>query len=407
MMIRDLIQETRRALLSNKIRSSLTILGIVIGIGSVIAMVSIGQGAQSDIESRIKSLGSNLLIIMPGSQRGVGSQVSQGRGSAQTLTTDDANAIMKEIKYIEAVSPEVSTRKQIIYKGKNTNTIIYGAVPEYLIVKNTILSQGSFITNQHLGMLSKVAVLGPDTRDNLFGPDFNPIGQTIRIDKINFTVIGVTEAKGASGFGSSDDVVYVPLTTAQHYLTGSKTLNTINVQVEKENLMSQVQEEINGLLLMRHGIADINSADFSIMNQADIVSAMSSVTGTFTLLLGAIAGISLLVGGIGIMNMMLTSVTERTKEIGLRKSVGAKKQDIRQQFLSEAVILTLIGGVIGIGLGWLISNLISRFGGITTSISLNPVLLAVGVSAVIGIVFGYYPAMRAARLNPIDALRYE
>jgi len=406
MLLIDLIEETQLALTANKIRSALTILGIVIGIGSVIAMISIGQGAQSNIESRIKSLGSNLLMIMPGSQRGVGSQVRGGMGSAQTLTIDDATAI-EEIEFVEAVSPEISTRKQVIAKGKNTNTSIYGVEPEYLKVKNTILEKGSFITEQHLKSLSKIAVLGPDTVLNLFGENSSPIGQKIKIDKINFTIIGVTAIKGGTGFGSSDDVIFVPLTTAQHYLTGSKTLSTINVNVTKESLMTVTQENINSLLLMRHNIANIEFADFRIMNQADIVSTMSSVTGTFTLLLGAIAGISLVVGGIGIMNMMLTTVTERTKEIGLRKSLGAKNKDISKQFLAEAVILTLIGGIVGIMIGWLTSALISKFSGITTTIALGPILLAVGVSAAIGIIFGYYPARRAANLNPIDALRYE
>lgn len=406
MLLLDLIEETQLALTANKIRSALTVLGIVIGIGSVIAMISIGQGAQTDIESRIQSLGSNLLMIMPGSQSGVGSQVRQGLGSAQTLTTADATAI-KAISSVDTVSPEVSSRKQVVVKGKNTNTSIVGATQDYPTVKNLAMTSGVFISEQQVKTSAKVAVLGPTARDDLFGEGVDPLGQKVRINKIDFTVIGVTAAKGGSGFTNADDLIIVPLITAQHYLTGNESLSTINVKVKAEKLMTAAQQEINALLLSRHNITNPLLADFRIMNQADIISAASSVTGTFTLLLGAIAGISLVVGGIGIMNMMLTTVTERTKEIGLRKSLGAKNQDIGKQFLAEAVLLTLIGGVIGVIVGWLASILISQLGSLTTKVSLGPVLLAFGVSAAIGIVFGYYPARRAANLNPIEALRYE
>ena len=407
MIISDLFQETYSALLSNKVRSGLTILGIVIGIGSVIAMVSIGQGAQSSIESSIQSIGSNLLMIMPGAQRGVGMQVSSGRGSAQTLKQDDADAIQKETTLAKAVAPELSGRYQVTAKGKNTNTSILGTTAAYPAVRNVEIAEGSFISDQNVRSMSKVAVIGPSARDDLFGENVNPIGQTIRIKKIDFKIIGITKAKGGSGFSSQDDMIFIPLSTAQRFLSGGDYVTTISVQAIDQDSMTALQEQITALLLDRHNISNLQLADFSIMNQADIVASASSITDTLTILLGAIAGISLIVGGIGIMNMMLTTVTERTREIGLRKAIGAKKKDINLQFLTESVMLTFIGGIAGIFLGWLLSFGVTQFGGIATKISATTILLAVGVSAAIGIIFGYYPAHRAASLNPIEALRYE
>jgi len=274
-------------------------------------------------------------------------------------------------------------------------------------VRNIEIEQGVFISQQNAQNLSKVAVLGPTTRDDLFGENSNPIGQTVRIKGMEFKIIGVTKSKGGTGFGSQDDRIFVPLSTAQRFLAGSDRVSTINVQVIDQNSMAMVQEQISSLLLSRHKISDPQLADFSIMNQADIISSASSITNTLSILLGSIAGISLVVGGIGIMNMMLTTVTERTREVGLRKAIGAKKKDISTQFLTEAVMLTFVGGVIGVFVGWIFSLAISKFGNINTSISLFSVLLAFGVSAAIGIIFGYYPARRAAKLNPIEALRYE
>ncbi len=407
MKIFDIAEETYFALSANKARSGLTILGIVIGISSVIALVSVGQGAQQTIQSSIESIGSNLIMVMPGSQRGVGTEVRGGMGSARTLTLEDSQAIEKEVQFVMSVAPEVSGRYQITSRGKNTNTSVTGTVASYAGVRKIELDEGVFITDQNVQSLSKVAVLGPDTRDDLFGEGYEAIGQTIRIKGIEFKVIGITKSKGGTGFGSRDDIIFIPLTTAQKFLVGGTYLSTINIEAESEEVMSDVQEQISSLLLSRHNIADPASADFSIMNQSDIVSAASSITQTFTLLLGAIAGISLLVGGIGIMNMMLTTVTERTREIGLRKAIGAKKKDISMQFLTEAVALTFTGGFIGVILGWLISYGINYFDVMQTSVTLYSVLLAFCVSAAIGIIFGYYPARRAASLNPIEALRYE
>ena len=409
MLVTDIFQETYSAIISNKTRSSLTILGIVIGIGSVIAMVAIGQGAQSSIQSSIQSIGSNLLMVMPGAPRSASGGVSAGRGNAQTLTIEDADAIKKEAVLAIAVAPDVSRRYQISVKGKNTNTntSVVGTVPAYSTVRNLSIDKGVFISEAQNKSAAKVAVIAPSTRDDLFGEGVDPVGKIIKINQSEYKIIGLTKSKGGSGFGNQDDQIYVPITTAQRYLSGSNNVSTISVQAKDEASLTTLQEQITALLLKRHKISTATQADFQIMNQADIVATASSVTGTFTILLAAIAGISLIVGGIGIMNMMLTSVTERTREIGLRKAIGAKRNDISTQFLVESVMLTFIGGVIGIIVGWLASQAVTKFAGITTTVSLSSILLAFGVSAGIGIIFGYYPARRAAKMNPIEALRYE
>jgi putative ABC transport system permease protein len=406
MLLADLFEETYLAIFSNKSRSGLTILGIVIGIGSVIAMVSIGQGAAGSIESRIQSMGSDLITVMPGFQRSF-SQVSSNRGSAQTLTIEDSKAIAKEVSFVQAVAPEVSRRYQVVAKGKNTNTQVVGTVAEYLSVRKVEMDSGSFITEQNILNQAKVAVLGPTTRDDLFGEGANPLGETIRINGINFKVIGVTKSKGGTGFGSQDDMVFIPITTAQKFLTGTDYVSTISVQAENSQVMADVQTGITNLLLSRHNISDPQLANFSTLTQQDILGAASSITNTMTILLAAIAGISLIVGGIGIMNMMMTTVTERTREIGLRKAIGAKRLDISLQFLSEAVTLTFIGGALGIILGSILAYGITAFTGMATKISLFSIILAFSVSAAIGIIFGYWPAQKAAKLNPIEALRYE
>lgn len=404
----DIIHETYTALLSNKVRTGLTMLGIIIGIGSVIAMVAIGQGAQGSIQANIQSLGANLIQVTPGSQGGPGSQVSQGRGTARTLTYDDAEAVGEELSTtIQAVSAELSSRYQVVGKGTNTNTTVMGATPEYPLVRNVSIAEGSFISDQNLKSLSKVAVLGPTARDDLFGEGASAIGQTIRVNGVQFKVIGVTVAKGGSGFQNQDDMIFIPLTSAQKFLAGANYVSTIAAQAISADAMSQAQTDITYLLLDRHKISDPASADFSILNQNDIVATASSVTQTFTILLAAVAGISLIVGGIGIMNMMLTTVTERTREIGLRKAIGAKRADINRQFLVEAIVITLLGGLIGVALGAAVSWGLTAFGVIQTKVSIGSIFLAFGVSVAIGIVFGYYPARRAGALNPIEALRYE
>ncbi len=407
MNVTDLAEETYLALSSNKVRSALTMLGIVIGIASVIAMVAIGQGAQAGIQASIQSVGSNLVLVLPGAQRGVGVQVSAGRGSAQTLTQGDADAIASSVQSLAGVAPELTRRYQVTAKGTNTNTSVIGTTPDYPAVRNVQIDQGRFITDQDLRSLGRVAVIGPTARDDLFGADAQAIGQIIKVNNIELRVVGITVAKGGSGFNNPDDAIYIPLASAQKLLAGSSFVSTISVAASSQDAMSAVQAQVTALLLARHNISDPAMADFNVLNQADIVATASSVANTFTVLLASIAGISLLVGGIGIMNMMLTSVTERTREIGLRKAIGAQREDITLQFLTEAVALTFLGGLIGVMLGLGVSWGVTKFAGIASQVSLGSIALAFGVSAGIGVLFGYYPAQRAARLNPIEALRYE
>jgi putative ABC transport system permease protein len=408
MLARDLSSEIYAALTVNKSRSGLTVLGIVIGIASVIIMVAIGRGAQDSIQASIQSIGSNLLMVRPGAERDRGSSVVGAQGSAQSLKWEDVEALRSEVTSIEAVAPEVSARnKQVTAAGKNTNTSVTGVTEEYATVRNVNIAEGVFITAGQVRTLAKVAVIGPDVATAIFGEGASSsIGKKLRIAETDFTVIGVTVPRGGTGFGSSDDVIYIPISTAQQFFTGNEYLSNINIQVKNDADMNTASDAVKTTLLASHRIIDATRADFSIMNQADIVSTASSVTGVFTTLLGAVAGISLLVGGIGIMNMMLTTVTERTREIGLRKAIGAEGADIRKQFLYEAIVLTFSGGAIGIFLGWLVSLLATAFG-LPASISSSSILLAFVVSTAIGIVFGYYPASRAARMNPIEALRYE
>lgn len=406
--IADLIEETFSAVSSNKTRSGLTMLGIVIGIASVIAMVAIGTGAQSSIEARISSLGANLLTIQPGAPRTFGSTVNAGRGNAQTLTRADASSLTS-LSGVKAVSPESTNRQQVVSNTSNTNTSVIGAVSAYPEVHNMSVAQGLWFTDSQVSGFAKVAVIGSTVQGDLFNgvATSTVIGQSIRINGLPFTIVGITASKGGSGFGNADNNVYIPLSTAQQFITGSIYVGSISVEAASQSVMDSVTTGITTALLARHKITDPAKADFNIINQADIASTASSVTGTFTALLAAIAGISLLVGGIGIMNMMLTTVTERTREIGLRKAIGAQRTDITMQFLAEAIVLTVMGGVIGIMLGWIISWGVAHFFAITTQVSVNSILLAFGVSAGIGILFGYYPAVRASKLNPIEALRYE
>jgi putative ABC transport system permease protein len=404
-MLKDLIQEVMWSLMGNKVRSGLTILGIVIGIASVITMVGIGQGSKKSIETQIESIGSNLIMIMPGSQSVGG--VRQSSGSAQSLTEEDVDILKEKVSSIKAIAPAVTGNYQITAKANNSNTQVIGTTVDYTSVKNVTVESGSFFTESQVRSSAKVAVIGPDTRDDLFGEEANPIGQTIRINKVIFQVIGVTKAKGGSGFNNQDDIVYVPMKTSQNYLAGNDYISNINITVNSQDEMTLAEEQITATLLESHGIESEEDADFRTMNQNDIISTASSITSTFTILLSSIAGISLLVGGIGIMNMMLTTVTERTREIGLRKAVGVRKFYINMQFLAEAVTLTFIGGIMGVVLGLVASYIITTFFSVSSSISLFSILLAFGVSAAVGIIFGFYPARQAANLSPIEALRYE
>ncbi len=394
-----------RALRRNKLRSSLTALGIIIGVASVVAMVALGNGAQARIESQISALGQNLLTIFAGSRRAGG--VNSGLGSASALTLEDADAIRREVPDVVAVSPEDTTSAQAIANGRNWSTTIAGEAPEYLEITDWKLADGSMFTARDVRSAAKVAVIGSETAHELFGP-LNPVGQTVRVKNMPFVIIGLLESKGTGMGGmNQDDRIIVPFTTAMRLLTGDKFLRSVSVQISGANRMDAAEQQITSLLRQRHRLSAGRDNDFSIFNQKQIADTVSSVTTIITLLLGAIGGISLLVGGIGIMNIMLVSVTERTREIGIRIAVGAQPADILLQFLIEAITLSVLGGTIGVLLGVGASDLVGRLTSFIPIVSTGSILLAFGVSCAVGVFFGFYPARKAALLNPIDALRYE
>ena len=398
----DLLKEAFRSLLSNKLRSGLTILGIIIGITAIIAMLSIGEGAKRQLAQSVENLGSNQLNVLPGFIQPGRGIVSAGRGTAQSLKMRDVDVI-KKIEGVKGVSPEISRRFQIVSSsGKNTNVLVIGVTPEYLLVRNSKVEKGYFFKENDL---NRFAVLGPTVSEDLFGEE-DPIGKTIRINKVNFKVIGVLEPKGSVGFINADEVVLIPLLVMQKILTGSEYLSLIAVQAESSELVDKVKDDITNALLKEHKVSPENQ-DFSVIAAQQFLNTFNALINTMTIFLASIAAISLVVGGIGIMNMMLTSVTERTKEIGLRKAIGAKKKEVLMQFLIESVILTLIGAIFGIILGSLISIGVSKFANITSEVSLYSIFLSLTFSSLVGIIFGYWPAKRAAELDPIVALRYE
>jgi putative ABC transport system permease protein len=379
----------------------------MIGVGAVISMVSIGSGASLSVTSRIRSLGSNLLTVLPGRAGERFGGVRGAAGTAQSLTYEDALAIERKIPAVKLVSPEFTGQAQVVYSRANVNTRIIGVTPVYQEVHNFFVAYGDFILPEDEKNQARVAVLGQDVVVELFPSGEDPIGKTIKIKNIPFRVIGIMEKKGQSGFQNLDDQVFIPLSTAQNRVFGEESLGSISVQVRSEEEMDSVSEQIKSLLLFRHNISNPEEADFFIMNQADILETMGQVSSTFTLLLGGIAAISLLVGGIGIMNIMLVSVTERTREIGLRKAVGAKRRDILLQFLIESTVLSLFGGILGLFTGVVGSYILSLAGGWPFIVTLNSILLAFLFSAAVGIFFGIYPARKASLLSPMEALRYE
>ncbi|HVN53793.1 MAG TPA: ABC transporter permease [Anaerolineaceae bacterium] len=399
------------SLTSNKLRSSLTILGIVIGVAAVVSMLAIGQGAENSISNSINNIGTNLLFISSGGGPGV--RVTNPKPlllSDVTVLSDPSQA--PDVEYVTGV---LNIRGDVSANGQDTSTSVVGVSPNYAVMRNLTVAEGEFITSDNINTRSAVAVIGTDVATNLFNRTDNIVGQTIRVQNQLFKVIGVLESKGGGGFGSQDNQVLVPITTAQSRLARRANRNQVDQILISAASSSQVQAaetEVTQILRSRHHLADNAQADFYILSQSDILSSASSITGTLTVFLGGIGGISLVVGGIGIMNIMLVTVTERTREIGLRKALGARKRDIRAQFLIESLLLSMLGGAIGVLLAWVISNLIAQISEangtpITPSISLNAVLLATFFSAGVGCFFGLYPANRAANLEPVEALRAE
>ena len=393
---------------THKLRSFLTILGIVIGVAAVITLMSIGRGAEAQIISNIESMGSDLITISPGARTFGG--VRSAAGGA-TLTMEDAEAISEQVPYISSVAPTYSSNLQLVVGSENMHSSVSGVTPEYWEVQNLEIASGAFFSEFDYQRGAKVTVLGSNVKETLFG-DADPIGQQMRVGSIVVRVIGVLDSKGAM-WGSPDDAIFIPLTAMQQTVAqprtaqGERVVSSIALTVSDEEQADYVVEEITSLLRIRHQLSPNEDNDFSIISMEEIAETVSEAIGTMTLLLGAIAAISLLVGGIGVMNIMLVSVLERTREIGIRKALGAKEHDIWLQFLIEAAFLTFAGGVIGVALGWVVSYFVSSTGLITTVVSADIVILAVSVSVGIGLFFGFYPAWNASRLNPIDALRSE
>ena len=405
MLFTELLKMAFLSLISNKLRTLLTMLGIIIGVASVVSLVAVGMGVKQNVTDSISKLGSNSLIVMAGGGNRTG--VRGGAGSMQTLKYDDAKSIKNKIKNINYVSPVVQGSYQVVAGNENWNTSVYGVIPEYAAIQSLTMQSGIFFSEHDVDVRSRVAVIGTTVATNLFGT-VNPVGKKIRVGNAPYTVIGLVASKGQSGMGQDqDDVVLVPLTTAQERLMGITYIRMINVQVADADKMDEVQANIEKLLRQRHRIRAGADDDFTVRNLTSIMETMNETATMITLLLGSIAGISLVVGGIGIMNIMMVSVTERTREIGIRKAIGATYSSIMLQFLIESTMISIIGGIIGIFLGIGVAQLISEFGNFKTVISSLSIMISFGFSLFVGIFFGMLPARKAAKLDPIEALRYE
>jgi putative ABC transport system permease protein len=403
--IKNLLKAALKSIQKNKMRSILTALGIIIGVAAVIVMVAIGKGASARIQAQISSLGTDLLMIRPGSSNRSG--VSMGAGSYNRLTFDDVDKIKEQATLVKAISPMVRSGGQVIGGGKNWSTSINGVTPDYLYIRNYEIESGEMFTDRDERSSKKVAVLGKTVADELFA-DEDPVGEKIRINNTPFMVIGVLKEKGQSGMGGDqDDVILAPATTVLYRLKGGQNIDMIYVSAISKDQMYAAQQELTTIMRTAHRLQTAEDDDFQIRNQADIIDMASATTKTLTILLGSIAAVSLIVGGIGIMNIMLVSVTERTREIGIRMAVGARSNDILTQFLSESIMLSLIGGIIGTLLAFVVTFVMRKFTSFTPQINPATVFLAFSFSAIVGVFFGFYPARKAALLNPIEALRYE
>ena len=393
-----------RGLTANKLRALLTMLGVIIGVGAVIIAIAIGQGSRAAVAASLQRLGTNVLTVLPGQQRNGG--ISFGLGTNVTLKLADAAAILKSCPSVLHVSPQVSKSAQVKYSDKNTSTTINGTSEFYPLISNHPIREGRYINADDIKSLKRVAVLGSDTATTLFGGQ-SPIGKTIRVAGQSFQVVGLLQPKGGQGFRNPDDGVYVPVTTAMRRLFGIQNVQNITCQARSDGLMSRAQDEIEAVMRKQHRLGDSQASDFIIFNQADLAQAQNAQQDTFSSLITYLAIVSLVVGGIGIMNIMLVSVTERTREIGVRKAIGAKRRDILTQFLLEAILLSLVGGLLGVGMGIGGAQLVQIQNGWTIVIAPQTILLAFSFSAVVGVFFGFYPAFKASNLNPIEALRYE
>jgi len=393
------------ALLRNKMRSILTMLGIIIGVGAVIAMVAIGQGAQVSVDAQISSLGSNVLMVFPGSSSRGG--VMGGGGTGASLTEEDQEAVKEQCPAVAYVSPQVGSGAQVVFGNLNWGTRIQGGTVDFFAIRDWRLDAGDFFTDQDVRAATKVCLLGQTLVDQLFEGS-NPVDQTIRIRNIPFRVIGTLKSKGQNAMGQDqDDLIIIPYTTLQKRLMGHTHSWGFIASAVSKSQIPLAQQQMTDLLRMRHKLGPMDDNDFTIRNQTEIADAQSATTKIMTTLLASIASVSLLVGGIGIMNIMLVSVTERTREIGIRMSIGARKRDILTQFLMEAIVMSLLGGLIGIGFGVAGSSLVSKIAGWPTFVTANSIIIAVFFSMIVGIFFGFYPARKASMLHPIDALRYE